>query len=115
MRNQLGTAADPALQGGVYNKLTLIPTGSDNAVGTRGTGLDQAQGADKDVIPAACNRTTITQGSDANILGEVSLIIDGMTPQGANTLNVTQQGGSGNRIGAIHQRQFSGMPGQSAW
>lgn len=66
------------------------------------------------MIPATCNRATITQVSYTNILGEVSQVIGGTTPQRANTLNVTQQGGSGNRTGAIHQRQFNGMPGQSA-
>lgn len=34
LHNQLGTAADPALQSGIYNKLTLTQAGSDNAVDT---------------------------------------------------------------------------------
>ncbi|QUJ77780.1 hypothetical protein KDD17_07510 [Sulfitobacter albidus] len=111
IRNLAGSDADPMLQDGIYNALTISQTGTDNTIGLTLPGILQIGRRN---TPGIFNTIDLLQNSDENAVGSIEQISEGSVVNGANALTVIQQNGDRNLLRAVRQVQESGEAAQRA-
>ncbi|SEP13755.1 Curlin associated repeat-containing protein [Salinihabitans flavidus] len=110
--NLAGTEAQPIVQNGFDNRLTIRQSGVGNTtVGTAGLAVRQVNTARG---PFGTNTAFVEQLGNGNRVDEIQQRNLGATPQRGNRLSLRQINGNDNVIGTVSQIKQSGMLGQSA-
>ncbi|NRB36725.1 MAG: hypothetical protein HRU31_18780 [Rhodobacteraceae bacterium] len=121
LRNEAGSDVLPMLQQGTFNAIEIDQIGADNLIGLENDGVFQSGDTGSALV---FNQIDIDQlsGPDSggvtlgNVIGSIRQTTDGAVDGVANLLIIQQgaNGVGGNRVGAVVQQQFDGMPGQRA-
>ena len=121
LRNEAGSDVLPMLQQGTFNAIEIDQIGADNLIGLENDGVFQSGDTGSALV---FNQIDIDQlsGPDSggvtlgNVIGSIRQTTDGAVDGVANLLIIQQgaKGVGGNRVGAVVQQQFDGMPGQRA-